>query len=74
MQWKFPGDTSSGTNNNTALTLNQWNRIEFHVIFNATTGSGEASWFAGDATTQTGTSSTMTGVNTGSGCDEIGSA
>jgi hypothetical protein len=71
MQWKFPGDTSVGTNNNTALTLNQWNRIEFTVAFSATVGSGTASWFAGDAATQTGTSSTMTATNTGASCDEV---
>jgi hypothetical protein len=71
LQWKFPGDTSVGVLNNTALTLNQWNRIEFHVIFNTTTGSGEAQWYAGDATSQTGTSSTMSAVNTGAACDEI---
>jgi hypothetical protein len=71
MQWKFPGDTSVGVLNNTALTLNQWNRIWFHVVFNATTGTGEAAWFAGDATSQTGTSATMSAVNTGAGCDEI---
>lgn len=71
MQWKFPGDTSVGVLNNTALTLNQWNRIEFHVIFNATTGSGEARWFAGDATSQTGTDSTFTATNSGAACDEI---
>lgn len=71
MQWKFPSDTSVGTLNNTALTLNQWNRVEFHVIFNATTGSGEARWFAGDSATQTGTDSTFTATNTGASCDEI---
>jgi hypothetical protein len=71
IQWKFPSDTSVGTLNNTALTLNQWNRIEFHVIFNATTGSGEAQWYPGDGVTQTGTSSTFTATNTGASCDEI---
>jgi hypothetical protein len=71
MQWKFPGDTSVGTLNNTALTLNQWNRIEFHVIFNASTGSGEAQWYAGDASSQTGTSATFTATNSGAGCDEV---
>ncbi len=71
MQWKFPGDTSVGTLNDTAFTLNQWNRMEFHVIFNATTGSGEAQWFAGDASTRTGTQATFTATNTGASCDEI---
>jgi hypothetical protein len=72
LQYKFPGDTSvTGTLNNTALTLNQWNRVEWHVIFNASTGSGEAQWYAGDATSQTGTSSSFTGTNTGASCDEI---
>jgi hypothetical protein len=71
LQWKFPGDTSVGTLNNTALALNQWNRIEFHVVFNATTGSGDAQWYAGDATGQTGTSSTFSAANTGAACDEV---
>lgn len=72
MQWKTGADLSVGTLNNTALTLNQWNRIEFHVIFNATTGSGEARWFPGDSTTQTGTDSTFPATtNSGAGCDEI---
>jgi hypothetical protein len=71
LQWKFPSDTSVGTNNNTAVTLNQYNRIEFHIIFNASTGSGEAQWYPGDSVTQTGTSSTFTATNTGASCDEI---
>lgn len=69
-QWKFPGDTSVGTVTGPAFTLNAWNRVEFHVVFNTTTGSGEASMFDGDSLTNRG-GETMTGVNTGASCDEV---
>lgn len=72
IQWKFPGDTSVGTTNvSSAATLNGWTRVEFHVVFNTTTGSGEAKVFSGDSTSQGGGDETFSAANTGASCDEV---
>jgi hypothetical protein len=53
-----------------AIELDAWNRIEYHIVCNATTGSVEAKLFSGHSATEVETA-TRTGVNTRAGATHM---